>query len=76
MPIVASNCRGNRDLVENNKNGFIIELNNSNDFCEKIIQIRKQPGKFDNISIQDRFLLCEITKKMKEIYFETKNKKQ
>lgn len=32
LPLVVSDCRGNRDLIENNRNGIVINLNEMNEF--------------------------------------------
>ena len=37
--LVVSDCDGNRDLVKENKNGFIIKNENVTDFKEKIIDL-------------------------------------
>lgn len=39
LPIVATNCRGNRDLVENGINGFIVNQNDSVNFIDSINKI-------------------------------------
>lgn len=41
LPTVVTNCRGNRDLVSENKNGYIIEFDQNTilDFREKIKQL-------------------------------------
>lgn len=36
LPIVVTNCRGNRDLVENQTNGEIVEIGDVNDLKNKI----------------------------------------
>lgn len=40
-PIVATDVRGNSDLVENGVNGFLAELNNSEQMAEEILEIYK-----------------------------------
>ncbi len=35
--VIASNVRGNRDLIEHNKTGFLFSLNNSQEFIKTII---------------------------------------
>ena len=46
LPIVASDCRGNRDLVKNNKNGYIIDLNDNESFSKKIEELYKNKEKY------------------------------
>ncbi|MEH7526740.1 glycosyltransferase family 4 protein, partial [Bacillus sp. JJ1503] len=36
LPLIVTNCRGNRDLVENGVNGFIREINDISGFAESI----------------------------------------
>jgi glycosyltransferase involved in cell wall biosynthesis len=39
IPCVVSNCDGNRDLIRDNYNGYIIDHDNAVDFSSKIIKI-------------------------------------
>ena len=41
LPVVATNCRGNRDLIEDGKNGYVVELNDSVEFCNKVLYFSK-----------------------------------
>lgn len=41
LPVVATDCRGNRDLIEDGKNGYVVDLNDNNDFCDKILYFSK-----------------------------------
>lgn len=70
LPVVALNCRGMSDLIENGKNGYII--NNINEFVEKIIDIynkreREEYSNYD-MKIVKKYDYHEIIKKMKKIY--------
>ena len=38
-PELVSNIRGNIDVVKNGYNGFVYQVNNSEDFCEKAIEL-------------------------------------
>lgn len=71
IPIIASNCRGNRDLVKNGENGYLIELNDTLDFCDKIIKIQKNEFKYKQNDINE-YILDTIMKDMKKIYFKQK----
>lgn len=64
LPIIASNCRGNRDLVKDNINGYIIE--NVQMLIEKIMEVIERK-KFDRIETK-LYDQKEIEKKMKDIY--------
>lgn len=39
LPLVVSNCRGNRDLVKSEVNGFVIDLDDEEGFSKAIIRI-------------------------------------
>lgn len=73
LPIIATNCRGNRDLIFNNKNGY---LNNIEDFKELSNHIRdvyknkNVQGKMSTESkiMIKKYLLENVSKKMEEIY--------
>ncbi|MEG0643126.1 MAG: glycosyltransferase family 4 protein [Clostridia bacterium] len=73
LPIIATNCRGNRDLVKNSKNSFLVEINDYLLMAEKIEEkyIEKSiDTKMLQYSKEDanKYLLDNIIKKMKEIY--------
>lgn len=55
LPLVVTDCRGNRDLVINNVNGFVIKLDNVKDFANAIRILYELPDlrkKFGNESIK------------------------
>nr|WP_241635350.1 glycosyltransferase family 4 protein [Fusobacterium gastrosuis] len=72
LPVIASNIRGNNDLVENDINGFLI--NSESEYSEKIeiflqkINLRLEIGKENNKKIKNNFDIKIISKKMREIY--------
>ena len=73
LPIVASNCRGNRDLVLDGKNGYLVELEDSNRFsnCVKYLYSNKElSNKFSNESkkLIKQYILNNILKNMQKIY--------
>lgn len=49
LPVVATNCRGNRDLIKDGKNGYLIDLNDSNNLTKKIKEI------YDNLNLIEKF---------------------
>lgn len=73
LPIVATNCRGNRDLIKDNYNGFLIEKNDSKAFNDAIFKLFKCK-ELKNIFIKNgyevikEFYLDKIMNKMKNIY--------
>lgn len=73
LPIVGSDCRGNRDLIENGKNGFLIDINDKEKFASTIENIYANKIDFSSFAnansiIIKQFLMEEILKRMKEIY--------
>lgn len=76
LPVVATNCRGNRDLIKNGVNGFIIEKNNVDGFADAIMNLYKDRTKYEMISknnLKDvnKYYLNSILERMNNIYFET-----
>ena len=72
LPIVASNCRGNRDLISNSTNGYLIDLNDSIGFSKSVERIyKKNNTNFGNNSkeIIKKYLLDNVMIDMKNIYF-------
>ena len=76
LPIVATYCRGNRDLVEDGKNGFVVGTNDSQEFCNRIIYYFKTMDdskallkKYDRENIKP-FLVNEVIKEIMKVYGE------
>ncbi|MBO0429801.1 glycosyltransferase family 4 protein [Vagococcus fluvialis] len=73
-PLVVTDCRGNRDLVEHNKNGFISPLFDVVTMSDNIIQIfndKKLEKVFGNKSLEKskKYSLDSVMEIMKKIYF-------
>ena len=45
VPVICYDIRGNRDIVKNNLNGYLVKPFNINDFQKKIIQLYKHKSK-------------------------------
>lgn len=76
LPIVATNCRGNRDLVENNVNGYLIDQGDSASFVNSIYDIynkKADTSKFSKNSKEkiNEYLLKNVMKEMINIYEES-----
>ena len=73
IPIVATDCRGNRDLITNKKNGYLIDLNDNKEFTDKINEIYLNNGKNnynkENKTIIKKYSLELVKKKMSLIYY-------
>ena len=74
LPVVASNCRGNRDLIEDGVNGFLIELNDSERFEKCVEKIYKEKRQYSNNTekIINSYMLDKILLLMEKIYFHPK----
>lgn len=74
LPIVATACRGNRDLIKDGKNGFVVKINDKKTFIEKIKYFSKigtkEKEEIMNINkayIQP-YLLDNVLKEITDIY--------
>lgn len=73
LPIIASDCRGNSDLIKNNRNGFLIDNCSEDGFVMRVEEIYKSSYlrkvfSQNNIDDIDKFSKNKILDKMKEIY--------
>lgn len=73
LPIVASNCRGNRDLVQDGVNGYLVNLNDDKTYSEKVYSIYINSNfildnKEECKKIISNYLLDKIMDKMIKIY--------
>ena len=65
-PIVASNNRGHRELIEDGKNGFLVEPDDIDAYVEKILKVLENPNQYGDNSIDlvkpftDVNVLCEL----------------
>lgn len=65
LPIVATNCRGNRDLI---KKDFIVELDDIKTMAEKIDFIIENKLKFDYRKDIEKYTLSNVMKEVEKIY--------
>lgn len=76
LPVVATSCRGNRDLISNNINGFVVDINDKKEFCNKILEVYKLSKKErDNIKkvdkeIIEKYLLDNVLNDIIDVYLE------
>ncbi len=73
LPIVATSCRGNNDLIEDGKNGYIVSQNDTEQFVDKIKKFYMQEIDIDifkknNIKKVKKYLLSDILKEYIKIY--------
>lgn len=74
LPIIATECRGNRDLIANGVNGYIIPLNNQKIFCDKVLLCynmnnkEKEKINKENNKLIQKFLLENVINEIMNIY--------
>ena len=71
LPIVATNCRGNRDLIKNGENGYLVNINDVDNFAtfvEKIYNNNSDLYKVNNKKIINDYLLDSVLKDIEKIY--------
>lgn len=76
LPIVTTYAHGNEDIIENEKNGFMVEPNNSDKLAEKIIyllindEIRNDIARHNREEAVEKYDLNNIARRWKELYCE------
>lgn len=73
LPLVVTNCRGNRDLVKNGINGYVVDIDDIEGFANSIYKIYSDDTlyrKFSEASLNliKRYSLENVSKDMEEIY--------
>lgn len=74
LPIIATDCRGNRDLVKDNVNGFIVGIDDIEGMTRAIIKLSKSEDlrrRFGekNINLVEKYSLRSVQKEMAKIYY-------
>ena len=73
LPVVASDIRGVRDLIENGKNGYLCNPFDSNTFCEKLTiladdkKLCEEMGQANKEKVKN-FRMEKVDKTVREIY--------
>jgi glycosyltransferase involved in cell wall biosynthesis len=76
LPVVSLDGGGNRDLIENGKNGFILTEQNPKHFAEKIIEVKdNEEMKRYNMQYAQQFDIDNYTNKLLELYQSALNEK-
>ena len=74
LPIVTTYAHGNEDIIENGKNGFMVEPNNPDKLAEKIIyllnneEIRRKIGKLNRKEAVEKYDWKNIARRVQNIY--------
>lgn len=74
LPIVVTDCRGNRDLIKNGKNGYVVGIDDKEEFCKKILHCSKMNkeklkkiNEYNNKVIK-QFLLENVIEDIVKVY--------
>ncbi len=73
LPIIATDCRGNRDLVINEENGYIVPINDHEGFADAVLkmyqsnELREKFGK-KSIELVGKYSLSSVVSEMEDIY--------
>ncbi len=75
LPIVASRIRGNEDLIQNNRGGYLVKAQDSKQLAEAISRMIKNPEQRDkmekrNLEIIKHYGQNAVLQKMKEFFNE------
>ena len=73
IPVIATDCRGNRDLVINNQSGFLVGQGDISNFANAIIKLNeseKLRSKFGNAAVEQiqNYSLENVQEEMDAIY--------
>ncbi|HEY7751477.1 MAG TPA: glycosyltransferase [Ignavibacteriaceae bacterium] len=74
LPIVASNVTGNNEVVSDNVNGFLFNIDRSDDAVTRLLELNSSPEKIKQMSrnslkvFDEKFQLGSMIEKMKEVY--------
>lgn len=73
LPLIVTNCRGNRDLVKEEFNGYIIDMDNDNMMSKKIEDIYKDEQKRtifakNNLELIEQYSLEHVLDEMRDVY--------
>lgn len=73
LPLVVTDCRGNRDLVRNGENGYVVSVDDVERFAnavEELYKSEKLRAKFGQKSLEliKKYSIENVTKEMKKIY--------
>ena len=75
VPVIASNIRGNSDLIQNEKGGYLVKRNSAEEYADRIIDVVTEPvkarkyGEFNKERIK-AYEKSIVAMKMKKLYSE------
>lgn len=74
LPMIASDVRGNNEIVQNDINGYLFDLRNKSQAAEKILNIEGDLADYKKLSdnarriFLDKFAKQKMISKLKEVY--------
>ena len=73
LPLIVTNCRGNRDLIKNDINGYVVGINDPIEFSEAILKLyqskeKREEFSKENIQAIKKYSLDIIMKDMIKVY--------
>lgn len=76
VPVVATINRGHRELIRENKTGFLVECNNSEEMSKRVVELwqnreleqRMRSSALENIK---KYSYMNVKKELKKIYFDS-----
>lgn len=74
LPVVATNCRGTRELIDNNSNGFLVEIDDDEKMANAITTILNSKNIVEmfsrsNTESFEKYKLENVLDEMESIYF-------
>lgn len=70
LPIVCTNCRGNRDIAFENENAYLVDINDISSLEEKILKIRNGDFTKDyDLKNAEKYFIENVKINMENIYF-------
>lgn len=73
LPLIVSNCRGNRDLIKNGENGYVVDINNESEYSNSIEKLYCDKAlykkfKESNLKKIKKYSIENVKSEMKNIY--------
>jgi len=70
IPVVSSNEGGNNEIIQEGKNGFLVNINDFPDISKKIIKCIEGRFKYKHISLAPKFTVSNMVKEYEKLYSE------
>ena len=60
LPVICSNVIGNKNLVKNDYNGYLVNINSPNEIRDSIMLLFQNKNKYNQLSLNSRKLSEEL----------------